>query len=936
MPTVADLRAAGDQFSVTSYPILEPLNAPLKFSQRLSRFGSNYNLSNQSHLYRFLVTLCGDTGAGQLKKDMLIPRLEQQLESTQFGDLDRLYGNPLALPRLSTEIYSYNPDTDYLNTTQWTEVLAKDAAYRARCLTWMRAIIEGPTLRGMALATEAAIGIEADVWEEYQYIQNPSYTTDFSKTGSVNEFVVIPRTLTLAPQDTRRISRLLDILKPVNTIGTIFSSTPPRTERIPTSRASSSDYFNIQRLVTGRPDISWPTIDLSAGYWIDLTEREAPTLAFMGRQESVTYLSITDVTASSTHIGYFNADQRQLFSHLSNVNDPYLAFIPQFSYDASIAPVNLSSSWVNNDDVGSNIVVNNNYPLSYFSNVDSSFATQQQPSALFWSSIEKFPTQLVTGIIHWDQFDYGDGTHWGDQTTESDADWLMFDFGRTRPINYIHFEICQKPINWQIQYQDGGVWKDIPLNDDYPTSMSSTYLPSDQNPWLDFDVYFDLVQTQYIRILFTRRTDPFPLPTSDPIAFSIDVRGVRLMHTMPFASDFVADSGVDILGNIFRTGIITYDADNTADSTNNYWQSQADPSRFAVEALYFDMRQGTVQGTMSYLDTQFTDELDTRSMSDVEVYLSNGQLIDEVYIDPITFGPDMRFYYSDDDTPDWDEKLWVPIRRQYILKRGFHALPQPTFVRYFKIEFSNLTSIPYEPVQYPEMPPVEFRRYPLWVNNFFANLKTDTTQDTIVQTDMVTIDPLKFGFVKIDDTMVSNYEAVRTLQLTSTDPEVATFIQNLITDTTVTTQSDTESEINFRSPIMWQSDLIANLDSTRALTRVAQQPRDDLFDTGWNAELTLPITPIPVQASSNDLSQPLKEKTMPTMFFPRKCRHEYQIVRAPIDRKIAYVVGVKQVSFYRRDYTAPVDEPIYNETLDDTAHILQNDFIQNDWRYVVG
>lgn len=936
MATIADLRTTSDALTVNSYPILEPLNAPLTFANRLVRFGNNYNLSNQSHLFRFLVALCGDTGAGQLKKEMLLPRLEQMLDSTQFGNLDKLYGNPLALPRLSDEIYAYDPESDILNSTQWNEILIKDAQYRARCLIWMRALIEGPTRRGMELATEAATGYETDVWERYQYVQNPT-GTDFGKTASINEFVVIPRALNITPKEERRIIRLLDFLKPMNTIGTVYSGTSPRTQRFARLASATSEFFNVQRLVTGRPDITWPDIDLSAGYWIDWSENEAPTLAYMNRQESVTYLSVVGATASSTHIGQFNSDQRQLFSHLDSITNDQLVFSAGSSYDNSIAPVNMSIGWTGGSTSSNNIVVNNNYPLAYFSNVTSEFAASQQPSSLFWSSLEKLPTESLTETLRYGQFYWGDGDFWGEQTSQIDSDWLEFDLGRERPLNFIHFEICQKPIDWQIQYYDStsSSWKDVVVKDRYPVTMSSVYIPSSQNPWMDFDVYLDLVQTQFIRILFTRRSDSFPLPTSAPIAFSIDVRDVRLMHVIPTAEDFVADSGVDILGNVFRTALLTYGVENIMDSSDTHWQSQPNPSQNAVEALYFDLRQGTIPGTMSYLDTQFMDELDERSMAEIEIYHPNGQLVDEIYIDPLTFGPNMHFYYSDDDEPEWDEKLWIPIPRDYILKKGFHALPRPTFVRYFKIEFSSLTPIPYEPVQYPQMPSVTFRRFPLWVQNFFEFIRPNTTEDTIVQQDIISIDPLKFGFVKFDDQLTSNYEAIRQLQLTSTDPEVATFIQNILTQGISETQAQTESEIDFRSPIMWQADLIANLDPTRALSRAAQLPRDDVFDTGWNAELTLPINAIPVQASSNDLSLALNEKTMPSMYFPRRCRHFYQVVQAPLGRKIAYVVGVKEVGFYRRDYTAPIDEPIYTETLDDTAHVESNDFVQNDWRYVV-
>lgn len=172
MATIAEIRAQGGQATVVSSPLAEPINAPLRFEQRLARFGDHYNTNQDSHLYKFLVSLCGDAGAGSLKREKLYPRLQQLLGSTYFQDIDKLYGNPLGISRLPAEMYIYDPHNEALTNEQWIEVFAKDASYRERCLTWMRAIIEGPTARGIAMAAEAAVGFECDVYETYNYIDN--------------------------------------------------------------------------------------------------------------------------------------------------------------------------------------------------------------------------------------------------------------------------------------------------------------------------------------------------------------------------------------------------------------------------------------------------------------------------------------------------------------------------------------------------------------------------------------------------------------------------------------------------------------------------------------------------------------------------------------------------------------------------------------------
>ncbi len=1098
--TVGDLRISSDDLVATSYPILEPINAPAFFGNRLDRFGNIYNLSNNSHLFRFLASLCGDSGAGQLKKDMLLPRLEQQLDATHFANIDRLYGNPLGLPRLSEEIYNYHPETDFLNSAQWDEVLAKDASYRARCLIWMRALIAGPTPRGMALAGEAAIGVECDVWERYQYVQFPGgdISQDYSRTNGLNEFVLIPRLPgeALTQANIRAIKRLTDQLKPTNSVCTVWMDggthgNVARLKLLPLDSAATSEWHNVQRLVTGRADVVWPDIDISKGLWIDTAEREAPTMAFMNSAESVTYLTITSATASSFHVGFYNQSQRALFSHLESANEVYP---PTEAYDTGIAPLSINTGWNGGGITGNNIVVNRSYPIGYLATVDS--ATAAHPVAnTFWSSLEQPPPE---------------------------PEWIVFELGRIRPVNYIYFEICQKPIDWTIEWQDSnGDWSDIPLREDYPASMSMGYLPSNSNPWAEFNIYFKTVQASAIRINFTRREDPFPLITSDPMDFSIELRDVHIMHTIPTADDFIEDVGVDVLGNQFRTAIQTYSASNTLDGSATPWYSQPNPSKFAVEALYFKL-----------------DE----------------EIIDEIYINPITYGPDMHFYYSDEDntselysaiilndrpkaywrleegsgnfvdstgnlhtgvatggitylvsggvnngisldgssgyftvtdhadldlgdvftlecwlrplslsfpasiidkgtgayqltlltdntfrlqardgtlgcistvaipndghyhhivatkngpsevrlyldgedvsgpliaatalvntstdlrvgatagspfnyykggideialysTPlnvsqvkahfeaaeiNWDDKLWTPIPRNYIMKKGYHALPHPINPRYFKIEFSNLTPIPYEPVQFPQMPPVVFRRYPIWINNFFNSLTPHTVvKDALVQNDPLTIDPLKFGFEQVGDKLISSFEAERIKQTTDPQPEIKEFIDKIVnkTDTISQSQTDIEHTIEYHSVMQWQTDLIANLDSGRALSRVALEPHlNTATDTGWNSEMGLPSVTPPVFASTEDQSIVLREKLFPVMFFSRRCRHQYQIVKAPIDRKIAYIAGVNEVGFYRRDTVWRQDDRLYIETLDDTEFAEINDFIQSDWRWTV-
>jgi hypothetical protein len=353
MTSVTDIRLNGTDLTLVKRALYELLAAPEGLRQKLSRFGDQYDLSNSSYLYRYLLGLCGEAGAGAVKKDLLYPRLQSALDSTNFEDLDSLYGNPIGLPRLSAEIYTVDPKNEALTQAQWQEVKIKDALYRSRCLLWMRAILEGPTPRGLALAGEAACGVECDVFEQYHYVNNlasdhPVTMVNMGITTSRSEIIIIPRTVSLSEADHRRISHLCDKLRPVNTILTIYLQNTTRGVKSARAVVATSESYSVQRHVTGRPDIHWPPTDPSEGLWITTSEEEAPTFAYVDRQEAVTYLSINEATATSTQVGPFNKAQTQLFGHLQGFIDPFYNFDVSNSFAKSFAPIQLTTPWINN------------------------------------------------------------------------------------------------------------------------------------------------------------------------------------------------------------------------------------------------------------------------------------------------------------------------------------------------------------------------------------------------------------------------------------------------------------------------------------------------------------------------------------------------------------------------------------------------------------
>lgn len=489
------------------------------------------------------------------------------------------------------------------------------------------------------------------------------------------------------------------------------------------------------------------------------------------------------------------------------------------------------------------------------------------------------------------------------------AEVLILDLGSVRPVNCLTFEIIGKPIDFTLEYLNGTTWTEVTDNPDFNNEQGVTYVGG-ENPWIYIERHFaETTTAQYLRITFTRRPDRFPFQDSDYFPWSIDVRNLRLLYLMDDPEDYVVDTGKDILGNTFRTELSLYSAANATDGNmNTYWKSFPNIDPQAVECLYLDLRSG-----------------------------GDAVVIDEVYIDPITYGPHMHFYYSNDDsTADWDTKLWVPVPRHYILQKGFHALPAPTTLKYLKAEFTNLAPIPYNVPEYPNFHYFTYRRFPTWVKNYFQGVYTGINNkgDLVGLVDQIDIDPLALAFT-IPSDMLSAAELNTTFP---TDP--TTLLQDYVKGVAAQqqlvpeAQQELESDISFRNSFQWQNDLSQELDTNRAFSRLLLQMAATA--TTFGAEDPAPQLLPPSIQSVPDLQTSQDQKLTPMMWFPMTCRHTYQIVRATRSDKVAYHVAIREIGAYRKNYTVADDPDSYVEIFGDSQNVAENDFIQSDIYWEVG
>lgn len=291
-------------------PNVMPYFAPRSTQARLRGLTTGvYDVSSSSYMYILIDALSGSTGAGALKQELMVSRLQSNLFTTYFGDLDDVYGDLVKMPRLSSEVYTYNPTTDLLTSDQWDEVRIKDASYRERISNFFQGMQAGGSPAGFILMCRAATGYDSHIFETWKNIDSVAAGNTppaiFGRLGTSirNEVVVQPLTSSLSVADTHTLNSLLERLKPRETVVTIdINGLAVHTPISINAVAASDSYFQVEKNVTGVPDLASlpPTEVLAAdvnpqALWLQPGFTvQAPYAAFNNSQESAVYYLYSD------------------------------------------------------------------------------------------------------------------------------------------------------------------------------------------------------------------------------------------------------------------------------------------------------------------------------------------------------------------------------------------------------------------------------------------------------------------------------------------------------------------------------------------------------------------------------------------------------------------------------------------------------------------
>jgi hypothetical protein len=391
---------------------------------------------------------------------------------------------------------------------------------------------------------------------------------------------------------------------------------------------------------------------------------------------------------------------------------------------------------------------------------------------------------------------------------------------------------------------------------------------------------------------------------------------------------FVADEGTDFLGNSYRNAVITAPPDNvnTVDSAveDKVWLSQPNPSKFAVESLYFDLRS---YKTRTYTGT----DPDPLEIEDAEV------VIDSVLLDPITPNVWFNIYYSSEGeaaekVEDWEWKMWTRVPKSFqATKRETHILPAPIRAKFIKVEFTHLQAKHYSPGDFAR--PVSYKKHPKWVLDYFlVRLDEQNSVENKLFTGRVAVvfDALDLAF---------NYYLDDVQQSASQPYEKDSAYQNV--NAFLTSRTDFSDQVDSQmlakistllQPYQSHISAFANKDTLlgyQATVLAANQLTADY-----------PIERVTTNSSDLDIAEVRNESVafendFPIMFFYLTCRHRYREVQANFANDRAYFVGVRQIAFQRENYMSAYDSDQYIEPAGDLVNTERNDFSLEDGVMVI-
>jgi hypothetical protein len=471
-------------------------------------------------------------------------------------------------------------------------------------------------------------------------------------------------------------------------------------------------------------------------------------------------------------------------------------------------------------------------------------------------------------------------------------------------------------IDWFIEYQIFGAgWTRV--GEGTSTGVAI------QGPKVWFNIYFDensvevdeaVVATRWRFGIRSPNVSRWWYVAPNPLNVPHVVKAYAANGTTPLVStggdDFsfcfrvlglTADEGTDFLGNAYRSAVIQAVPESISTALgadpDSYWLSKPNPSKFAVENLYFDVSQNDA-----------------------------ARVIDRVLVDPITPGTYFSMYYTSEgeaglNDGEWESKLWTRIPQNFRMeRRETHVLGEPVSAKYLKIEFSHLQARHYAPGDFQQ--PIRYKKHPKWVLDYFlARLSTDLNPFLVERTAVI-YDAIDLAYNYYLDDL--GQEPETTVDVNNTALTQVTDFLSDRTDASDRVDPQTLDKIGLALDAYRYHPAYRGVSNT-LMADYARQTVDNGAD--YSVEQPSPPSTATSQVSTLNRDMVAMEQNYPVMFFYLTCRHAYREVSAKFTHDRAYFVGVREIAFLRDNYMTAFDTATYIEPNADTLNIERNEFL---------
>ena len=653
-----------------------PLRVPPSTEQRLAHFSEEvFDLRPESHLSRFLKVLIGESGAGDLRKRYILRRLQESLSGTRFFQIDRFYGALFGNGRRVAERLAVDPH-GYATPDEWDAALNADSSYRSRMEQFARAANLCATPAGIETVSEALLGIDVDVYEGWisadRYVRTwadlaTAYTTytglagftydtmeaggttipnDISRWG----FTVAPRRA-LTPEEHYDLVRTLMVLKPADAIFSVnhfglssYNEVPIRNvdadsvqwairSRLSPTKVGLYGVEGFDSIVPVGPPYglnrtgeAWsyiPETKVVISYGIFATERWQPAVIQAAQEPMGEFNACDSIMLSDGQTVFFPAHQAVTsYSQIQAgrassdgvmVSHPYPSAGPSDSLDSTVTSQRAPE-----------VTIDNVTLTDLYTDDDSTVAPgspSSGPTNQFWAT----PCRMA-----------------GDYTVE------VFEIRlRDRvPVNHLTTDIARFPHRafFEAWDDESGGWVRIgdenvldafpqrigPADPTWPVHWQHSFV----GHWKTISIPFiEPVLTNRIRVCLQRITEGVP-PVDEnnlPLAYSLGLRnfdvGFRVRseddvpwQPVPTAKGFA--SSLDVHGSRVYF-LLDRKAPESVLTEAGEWRSEMLPVPDAAVSLFLDTRDAQGQP----------------------------QVIDRLWIDPVTPGVPFHVYWSNDD-PD--------------------------------------------------------------------------------------------------------------------------------------------------------------------------------------------------------------------------------------------------------------------------------------------